>query len=528
MKTYNVGLSDLTKRVLPIGYEGENLYTQVRVNCEEIFRDYPSATAGIAIQGPDGEVYPAAVTKTGNDIVWTITSSFLSAEGTGLGQLTFVDNETVIKSEIFHFVVYNSLVADGEMPDPVEDWITEANNKLGEVEAAVEQIPQTIDDALAEAKASGEFDGEDGFSPVISVTEITDGHRVSITDAEGTESFDVMNGDPGQPGQPGAPGQPGQDGVSPTVSVTPITDGHEVTITDATGAHSFDVMNGEKGDPGTPGDPTKLIDDTSTTATDKVWSAKKSADDVSDLKSAIDALEDDVDAKYTKPASGIPASDLASGVIPSVPVQDVTLNGVTALANGVAKLEAGFTKDSNNNIKIYTMSEYGTGLSGGGENTPKALQVVKAQSSDIKNGTNNFKPIVSSTQHESTFYGLAKAAGADMSSVSGATVGVYPEAQKSAISQMLDAPETVSGTTPSITAKPGVRYVCGECSTLSFTPPASGCCDVLFESGSTPTVLTVPNTVKFPAWFDPSSLEASVTYEINILDGVYGTVASWA
>lgn len=85
---------------------------------------------------------------------------------------------------------------------------------------------------------------------------------------------------------------------------------------------------------------------------------------------------------------------------------------------------------------------------------------------------------------------------------------------------------TVSGTAPVITAVSGVRYVCGEVATLDFTPCASGICDVVFTSGNTPTVVTLPNTVKFP---DGSFVaEADTTYEINILDGVYGAVMSWA
>lgn len=89
---------------------------------------------------------------------------------------------------------------------------------------------------------------------------------------------------------------------------------------------------------------------------------------------------------------------------------------------------------------------------------------------------------------------------------------------------------TVTGTTPSITALPGIRYVCGECATLDITLPASGCIDVTFESGSTPTVLTVTPptgvTVKWANGFDPTSLEANTTYEINIADGL-GVAGQW-
>ena len=87
---------------------------------------------------------------------------------------------------------------------------------------------------------------------------------------------------------------------------------------------------------------------------------------------------------------------------------------------------------------------------------------------------------------------------------------------------------TVSETSPTITAEKNTRYICGEVTSLSFTPCASGVCDVQFTSGSTVTVLTLPSTVKFPDSFDATTLEANTIYEINILDGVYGVVASWA
>ena len=84
---------------------------------------------------------------------------------------------------------------------------------------------------------------------------------------------------------------------------------------------------------------------------------------------------------------------------------------------------------------------------------------------------------------------------------------------------------TISGTTPTITALSGVRYVCGEVATLDITPCASGICDIVFTSGSTATVLTLPSTVKFSnGAFTP---EANTTYEINIMDGVYGAVMAW-
>ena len=42
--------------------------------------------------------------------------------------------------------------------------------------------------------------GEPGFSPVVTVSPITGGHQISITDAEDTETFNVMDGADGQDG----------------------------------------------------------------------------------------------------------------------------------------------------------------------------------------------------------------------------------------------------------------------------------------------------------------------------------------
>ena len=48
-------------------------------------------------------------------------------------------------------------------------------------------------------KISGE-DGADGVSPTVEITAIDGGNRVSITDADGSTSFDVMNGADGADG----------------------------------------------------------------------------------------------------------------------------------------------------------------------------------------------------------------------------------------------------------------------------------------------------------------------------------------
>ena len=73
---------------------------------------------------------------------------------------------------------------------------------------------------------------------------------LDVIDGIGQKGDKGDQGDPGVPGAPGTDGKDGADGAdgySPTVTVTPITGGNRVTITDASGDHTFDVMNGSGG-----------------------------------------------------------------------------------------------------------------------------------------------------------------------------------------------------------------------------------------------------------------------------------------
>ena len=205
-----------------------------------------------------------------------------------------------------------------------------------------------------------------------------------------------------------------------------------------------------------------------------------------------------------------------------IPVDDVQINGTSILQNGVANIpKAG----SNTLGVVLTQTGYGITINSNGK-----ISTDASTSAQIKTATDGYRPLTPNRQHESTFYGLAKAAGHDEKD-STLPVGTYTEEAKTAISDMLNAPVTVDGTTPVIDAKSGVRYVCGECSTIDISTPESGIVDVTFTSGSTPTILTVTPpegmTMMWANNFDPTDLNANTTYEINIMDGCKGVACSW-
>jgi hypothetical protein len=97
-------------------------------------------------------------------------------------------------------------------------------------------------------------DGTDGISPTFTITPTAGGTHVTISGAQGEDSFDVLSGAKGADGQNGQNGDPGADGYSPTVALSPITAGDqtgtEVTFTyGASGEQTtaYTAWNGKDG-----------------------------------------------------------------------------------------------------------------------------------------------------------------------------------------------------------------------------------------------------------------------------------------
>ena len=93
-----------------------------------------------------------------------------------------------------------------------------------------------------------------------------------------------------------------------------------------------------------------------------------------------------------------------------VPVEDVQINGTSILSNGMA------------NVPLASTRVYGV------------LMAVRDE--DAKSGLSTARAVTPARQEKSAFYGLAKAAGADMASSSN-PVGTYTDEAKVAIQKML-------------------------------------------------------------------------------------------
>ena len=184
--TVSYKLEDLRKGVIiPIGMVGENDFTRVIFDAEEVFKKHPEAQDTMKVQPAKGGVYPATVTRDGNAVIWQVKAADVAHRGSGELQLTFTADTMVEKSYIARTDIKRSLVGNGPAPDPVQDWVDNAEEVLEDLEAA--EVHQPII-------------GEDGYW--YTWNQETGEYEKTDTKAQGAD---------GQPGQDGAPGRDGTD-----------------------------------------------------------------------------------------------------------------------------------------------------------------------------------------------------------------------------------------------------------------------------------------------------------------------------
>ena len=104
-------------------------------------------------------------------------------------------------------------------------YLTAHQDISGKLDA--DKLPEAVNDALAQAKASGDFDGTDGYSPTANVTQNDNGATITITDKNGTTTATVTNG------KDGIDGIPGKDGYTPVKGTDYFTESDKTELVNA-------------------------------------------------------------------------------------------------------------------------------------------------------------------------------------------------------------------------------------------------------------------------------------------------------
>ncbi len=245
---------------IPLGRQGENLATCVSFDCTGLVQLYGDGTAELLHELKDGTVYPVAVTQDGASVSWTVSASDTATVGAGRAELRWYVGDTLAKSAKFRTSVSPALPDKNisTPPAPYQSWVDKvlaaaqeikdgaiSDEKLAAAIAAyLEEHPidagldeaalaayltengyltdaalaDAIAKALADAKASGEFDGDPGmdggyYTPSVDA----DGNLTWTASAEGMPSVAGANikgpqGDTGAQGPQGPAGPQGEIG----------------------------------------------------------------------------------------------------------------------------------------------------------------------------------------------------------------------------------------------------------------------------------------------------------------------------
>lgn len=246
----------------------------------------------------------------------------------GSGCVTFEGSDgtrTVTSADLRYRVAANSGTEDGTEPEPgtpawqelvdaVHTDATAAEQAKTDAQTAAQQAGAAAQKAASSEKAagdaqkkaaeslqelkngiaSGDFKGEPGTSPTVTVQDITGGHRIVITDATGTSSVDVLNG------KQGDPGKPGDTGATPELTIGTVEEGDAPSAT-ITGTAKNPVLNLtlKSGAPGKDGLDAPQIDDAVVSA-ENPWSSRKI------IETLCPPLEESGNPVMCYPVSGYP------------------------------------------------------------------------------------------------------------------------------------------------------------------------------------------------------------------------------
>ncbi len=148
MRNIDLSFEACDDAMICIGKQGENRAVCVRIDCRETLFEHEGASALIKVENANGVVYPGQAELTDGVLEWTITKSDTAYAGLGKAQIELTGpNGEVIKTAIIQTGVLESLQGAGETPDPVQDWLEEAVEKL-------QALTGAVDDAFAAASAA--------------------------------------------------------------------------------------------------------------------------------------------------------------------------------------------------------------------------------------------------------------------------------------------------------------------------------------------------------------------------------------
>ena len=229
-----IEISATHKRTISLGHTGENAAVRVAFSLLPFQQAFPGGRPALLVRRPKEETaYPVPLDVDGASAYWTVSAADTEAAGFGQAELQWYLEQTLAKSDKFQFFVAQALAAGAEPPDePTKRWFDAIERSIGNLDDLTTTAKDSLVAAINEAARTG--GGAAGVE-----LRVSGGYIQYSTDGAKTWSNLIAVED--------LKGASGENGVSPTITTSKSGKVTSVTVTDADGEHSFEVLDGADG-----------------------------------------------------------------------------------------------------------------------------------------------------------------------------------------------------------------------------------------------------------------------------------------
>lgn len=204
---------------------------------------YGEGVVQLAVRRPkDTAPYPVACEVSGNDVMWTIQAADTAQSGVGECELSYIVDAVLVKSQTWNTMIARSLTGAGtvEPPsEPAKTWFTKIKTEIGNLEdletgdksnlvAAINEVAQSVgtsdhtklenrdaDDQHPMSAITGLTDALAGKQPTgnyLTQDDLQDATDKALAQAKASGEFDGATGPQGPQGERGPKGDTGPQG----------------------------------------------------------------------------------------------------------------------------------------------------------------------------------------------------------------------------------------------------------------------------------------------------------------------------
>lgn len=157
MGKLTINANSIYNRTIRIGYEGENIVTQIDFNVQMWINEYGlGGVSLLVLRHGDTSAYPVVLMIEDGIASWVITQTDTAKVGKGAIQLKYVVGEKIKKSPIFDITCVNSLDDSDVVPDPYDSWLATLTDLSALVTAKVYESLVNADIAQMAANISAQ------------------------------------------------------------------------------------------------------------------------------------------------------------------------------------------------------------------------------------------------------------------------------------------------------------------------------------------------------------------------------------